>query len=320
MTAPAAAPTKADLESAVAAGSAGRLKALLSNLSDADRAAIPAAPRGGQLLHIAPRRVQADAARPRGAAAAAVARAADATNWAAALQEASALGALLPASREARQERERAAAALEAQADALVRQGQADAAFAKLQALQRAWPQRPGLEARLTGVHAARKAESDFAAALAAAAAAERERRPEQGLDALARVTPDARWRERFAAARQRLESLLAQLDTAPPVVRLKPGSRTSYSKGKPFLLSVIVTDDYRVKSVTVMARREGAAAYQELPAHSTGTDEYTVEITPEFHDNKTVELYVVATDFAGHSSRLGTAEQPLRIKKRWLF
>jgi hypothetical protein len=68
------------------------------------------------------------------------------------------------------------------------------------------------------------------------------------------------------------------------------------------------------------MARQEGAPAYQALPAQSTGNDEYTVEVTPEFHDNKTVELYVVATDYAGHSSRLGTVEQPLRIKKRWLF
>ena len=311
MPEPAAAPARADLESAVAAGSVDRLRVLLANLSDAGRAAIAAAPGGAQILDLARRSVEADAA---------LARAANAKNWAAALQEASALVALLPASREARQERERAAAALEAQADALVRQGQADAAFARLQALQRAWPQRPGLEARLAGVHAARKAESGFAAALAAAAAAERERRPELGLDALAQVTPNARWSDRFAAARERLESLLAQLDTAPPVVRLKPGSRTSYSKGKPFLLTVIVTDDYRVKSVTVMARQEGTAAYQELPARSTGADEYTVEITPQFHDNKTVEIYVVATDFAGHSSRLGTAEQPLRIKKRWLF
>ena len=76
---------------------------------------------------------------------------------------------------------------------------------------------------------------------------------------------------------------------------------------------------DYRVKSVTVMARQEGASAYQELSAKSTG-DEYSVELSPEVHGNKTVELYVVAMDFSGHPSRLGTPEQPLRFKKRWLF
>lgn len=303
--------TPADLEAAIAAGSVERLRALLADLPDAERAAIEASPNGTQRLDLARRSVTTDAA---------LGRAIKARNWAAAVQQASALVALLPASRQAQQARETAAAALEAQAEALVGQGQTDAALAKLQALQRSWPNRTGLDARLARIHSAREAEARFAAALAAADAAEKERRPEKGLDALAQVVPDAHFRERFAAARQRLESLLAQLDTAPPVVRLKPGSKTSYSKGKPFTLSLIVTDDYRVKSVTVMARQEGAPAYQALPAQSTGNDEYTVEVTPEFHDNKTVELYVVATDYAGHSSRLGTGEQPLRIKKRWLF
>ena len=303
--------SQADLENAIAAGSVERLRALLAGLSASGRAAIAASPNGARLLDRARRSVEADAA---------LGKAMKAKNWVAAVQQASALVALLPAGREAQQARETAAVALEAQAEALLRQGQSDAALAKLQALQRAWPNRAGLEARLAGIHSAREAEARFVAALAAADAAEKERRPEKGLEALAQVVPDARFRERFAAARQRLDSLLAQLDTAPPVVRLKPGSKTSYSKGKPFTLSVIVTDDYRVKSVTVMARQEGAPAYQELPVHGTGPDEYTVEITPAFHDNKTVELYVVATDFAGHSSQLGTAEQPLHIKKRWLF
>jgi hypothetical protein len=139
-------------------------------------------------------------------------------------------------------------------------------------------------------------------------------------LEALAQATPNVRWQERFAAVRQRLENLLAEIDKAPPVVRLKPGSRMDYSKGKPFTLSFVVTDDYGVKSVTVMARQEGASAYQELPERSTGNNEYTVEVTPEFHGNKTVELYVVALDYSGHPSRLGTPDQPLHIKKRWLF
>ncbi|HQU33022.1 MAG TPA: serine/threonine-protein kinase [Thermoanaerobaculaceae bacterium] len=303
--------TQAELETAIAVGNVERLRALLADLPDAERAVIEASPNGTHLLDLARRSVATDAA---------LGKAIKAKNWAAALQHASALAALLPASHLAQHARETAAVALEAQADALLHQGQTDAALVKLQALQRSWPNRTGLEARLAGIHSARETEARFAAALAAADAAEKERQPEKGLDALAQVVPDIHWRERFTAARQRLENLLAQLDTAPPVVQLEPGSGKRYSKGKPFNLSVIVTDDYRVKSVTVMARQEGAPAYQALPAQSTGKDEYTVEITPEFHGNKTVELYVVATDYAGHSSQLGTAEQPLRIKKRFLF
>jgi len=43
-------------------------------------------------------------------------------------------------------------------------------------------------------------------------------------------------------------------------------------------------------------------------------------QVTPDFHGNKTVELYVVADDFAGHTTRLGSPEPPLGLKKRGLF
>ncbi|MBZ5587408.1 MAG: protein kinase [Acidobacteriia bacterium] len=303
--------TQVDFEKAISAGSVERLRTLLAGLSDTERAAIEAAPGGSQRLALARRSVETDAA---------LGKAIKAKDWVTAVQHAEVLVTLLPSSRPAQQARDTAASALEAEVEAFVHEGQTEAALAKLQALQRAWPERAGLAARLAGLHAAREADQRLAATLAAAEAAEKERRPEKGLEALVQATPDARWQERFAAARLRLESLLAELDKAPPVVRLKPGSKMDYSKGKPYTLSLVVTDDYRVKSVTVMARREGAPTYQELVARNAGGDEYTVEITPEFHGNKTVEVYVVAMDYAGHPSRLGSPDQPLRFKKRWLF
>ena len=316
VTAQAAAPgkaavTPADIENAISAGSVERLRALLAAMSEADRIAVEATPVGSQRLALARRSVEADAA---------LGKAIKARDWTAAVQHAATLVTLLPASRQAQQARETAAAALEAEAGVLVNKGQADAALAKLQTLQRAWPDRTGLQARLDGIHAARDADQRFAATLATAEAAEKDRRPERGLEALAQVAPDARWQDRFGAARQRLESLLAELDKAPPVVRLKPVSKMDFSKGKPFTATFVVTDDYRVKSVAVMARQEGAAAYTELPARTGGNDEYTIEVTAEFHGNKTVEVYVVAMDYAGHTSQLGTADQPLHFKKRWLF
>ena len=303
--------TPADLDKALAGGNVERIRGLLAALTKEERAAIEAAPNGKQRLDLARRSAEEDAA---------LAKAVRGKDWESAVQRASALLALLPSARAAQQARDGAATALEAEADALARKGQNDAALAKLQALERAWPERPGLEARIAGVHAAREADQQLAAALAAAEASEKERRPEKGLEALDRIKPDAHWQERFAAVHQRLEAMLAELDKAPPVVRLKAGVKMDFSKGKPFTVALVVTDDYRVKSVTVMARQEGAATFQELPATSAGSDEYAVEITPEFHGNKTVELYVVALDYAGHPSRLGSPEQPLHFKKRWLF
>ncbi|HVN74912.1 MAG TPA: hypothetical protein VMT19_01245, partial [Thermoanaerobaculaceae bacterium] len=303
--------TPADLERALTAGNVDRIRTMLAGLSNEERAAIGASPDGARRLEVARRAVEADSA---------LAKAVKSKDPQAVVERAGALLSLVSSNRPAQQARDAAAAALEAESDALLHKGQTDAALAKLQGLQHAWTDRPGLDARLAGVRAARDVDQRLAAVLATADAAEKERRPEKGLEALAQVTPEPRWQERFAAARHRLEALLSELDKAPPSARLKPGSKMDYSKGKPFTVSVIVTDDYRVKSVTVMARQEGAADYQALPARAGGDDEYTVDITPEFHGNKTVELYVVAMDYAGHTSQLGSPEQPLHFKKRWLF
>jgi serine/threonine protein kinase len=301
----------ADIESAIAAGSVEQVRTFLAGLSKDDRAAIEANPNGKKQLDLAGRAVEADTA---------LAKATRARDWATAVQQASTLAAALPGSRQAKQARETAAAALEAEADAALRKGGADAALGKLEALKRAWPDRPGLEARVAEAHSAKEADQRFAAALAAADAAEKERRPEKGLEALEQVTPDAHWQERFTGTRLRLEGLLSEIDKAPPSIQLKPAFKLDYSKGTVVTVPLLVSDDYRVKSVSVMARRDGTSEFHPLPVKATGGDQYAVEITPDFHGNKTVELYVVAEDFAGHTTRLGSPEQPLRLKKRGFF
>jgi serine/threonine protein kinase len=300
-----------DLEKAIAAGNIEQVRTFLDGLTKDERATVKEGPNGEKQLDLAQRALAADTA---------LGKATRAKDWATALQQASTLAALLPTSRQAKQSRETAAAALEAEADTLARKGEPDAGLAKLSALQRIWPDRPGIEARVAQARSAKETDQRFAAALAAADAAEKERRPEKGLEALGQVTPEARWQERFTGARLRLEGLLAELDKAPPVVQLKSGFKLSYSKGKTVAVQLVVTDDYRVKSVTLMARPEGGTEYQAMPMAAASGDEYTVEITPEFHGNKTVEFYAIAADYAGHTSRLAGPDQPLRLKKRWLF
>ncbi len=300
-----------DLSAAIASGSVERIRALIGGVSKEGRAELEGTAKGRQQLDLARHALEADVA---------LGKAVRGKDWIAAVQQASTLASLLPADRAAQQARESAASTVEATADSLVHSGQYAPALAQLQALQGVWPERHGLTARLASVRSGQESDQRFADVLAAADAAEKERRPEKGLDALAQVTPDARWQERFGAMKSRLDALLAELDKAAPTIRLKAGLKLDYSRGKPFTVQLLVTDDYRVKSVTLMARTEGAPDYQALPVKSAGGDEYTAEVTPEFHANKTVEFFVVATDFAGHSSRLGGPDQPLKLKKRWLF
>ena len=101
-----------------------------------------------------------------------------------------ALTALRPAPRQAKQSRDAAAAAVEAEADTLARKGEPNAGLAKLRALQRIWPDRTSIEARVAEIRSAKETDQRFAAALAAAAA-EEERRQEKGLEALGQVRPE---------------------------------------------------------------------------------------------------------------------------------
>jgi len=76
------------------------------------------------------------------------------------------------------------------------------------------------------------------------------------------------------------------------------------------------VRDDYKVASVKVFARPEGGGRMVEMPLKHDGFV-YDVAVQPSFHQNGTVDFYVVATDCSGHESSLGSREQPLRLKRR---
>lgn len=248
-------------------------------------------------------------------------RATTAGNHAEVLQEAQTLLQLLAKSPQALEARGTAAAALEAQADAAVRGGQWDLATTRLDAIRRFWPDRPGLAARFDRIAGEREADDRVERAIAAAGRAEAERQPEKGLDALRAVTPTVRTHARWDEAKGRLDRLLVEVDAASPAVELRPGFKLQYDKGKLATIAVRARDDHAVKEVRVFARVEGSATFQEFPANRGAAGEWSVELSPSFHGNKTVEFYVVATDVSGHAGNLGGADKPLKLKKKgWLF
>jgi tetratricopeptide (TPR) repeat protein len=215
--------------------------------------------------------------------------------------------------------RGKAAAALEAEADGLVKEAKYDDAIARLEPVQRTWPDRPGLKERVAKIRADQQNESRQEALLAALPNVERHRKPADGLEALSGVEPTPHLAARFAEARKRLEEQLAQLDKEPPKLDLRDGFVLDYARGTVVELSFRATDDYEVKSVKLLARPQGGKM-RELPLEKTRTGYYTVKIPPAFHQNETVELYVVATDSSGHESYLGSRDKPLQIKRRQGF
>jgi serine/threonine protein kinase len=214
--------------------------------------------------------------------------------------------------------RDKAAAALEAAAADLARDGNYDEALARLATVRRTWPSRAGIAELESSYEGSRSAEREQEDLLARLPAFERRRKPGEALDLLQNVKPTSHLAARFEEVRARLQGQLAALDQQPPEVTLRPGYPLDYARGQVVTLSFRATDDYQVRSVRLFARPEGGRL-RELPLRKDGLG-YTVVIPPSFHRNGTVDFYVVAADLSGHEGTLGTKDQPLHLKRRQGF
>jgi len=240
-------------------------------------------------------------------------------DWAEVLQQSTVLASLVPKYAQASELREKAAITLEREADTLAAGGNYEVALSRLETLRRAWPDRKGLGDRIERIKADQVADQRLAAVVATAEQAGRDQTPEKGLAALAAATPGPRWEERFRQIRERLTNQLGKLDAGAPTVVLVPETKLEYKKGEPGTISVRIQDDHGVKSARLFARVEGAVQYVELPLRSATGSDYVAQISPSFHQNRTVEFYVVASDHSDHTTLLGSAQQPLKLKrKKW--
>jgi hypothetical protein len=236
------------------------------------------------------------------------------------LRTATDLLTLLPRDQRAGELREQAAKTIEDRADAALVGGDAEGAAALLDGLRQAWPNRPGLQDRASRVEALRRTDAQIESVLAAAGRAEAAGQPLQGLELLAGASPGPRYRERFRLQRERLDRLLAKLDAAPPSIALRPGWKPEYDKGATIAVPLRITDDLAVKSAELWVRPEGAAAYQLLPVRHLGGADWQADIPPQLHQNRTLEVYAVASDNSGHRSLLASQDQPLKLKRRnWI-
>lgn len=232
------------------------------------------------------------------------------------LQRFAELEALAPGVKDPLALRAKAAQALETEAEALAVQAHYDEALAKLTPLETSWSAREGLAARFAAYRKSKEDEPKQQALLVSIPAWERRKKPHEALDLLRDVEPTPHLRPQIEAARQRLEAQLAQLDQAPPQITPRDGYRLEYSRGMVAELSFRVTDDYEVRSVKLMARPPGGKM-REVPLEVTrGAGYYSVEIPSSFHQNGTVELYLVARDISGNEGFFGTPEAPKKLTR----
>ncbi len=212
--------------------------------------------------------------------------------------------------------RGKAAAAVEGEAEALARDAHYDEAIAKLEPLQRTWSAREGLDARIAGYRTAKDDEAKQKALLDQVPSWVRRKKPHEPLEMLRGIKPTPHLAAQIEAARQSLEAQLAQLDGAAPVVELRPGFGLEYSRGNPVELGFRVRDDYAVTSVRMWAKPPGGKMKEmKLEEHLAG-GYWSIELPVSYHQNGTVEFYVVATDRSGHEGSLGTKDQPMKVTR----
>jgi serine/threonine protein kinase/tetratricopeptide (TPR) repeat protein len=274
----------------------------------------------GQEAGLAPA-VRADFDRARGAVAAyAQVRAASAQgNPVQALERFAALATLIPKASDPDNLRGKAAAAIEAEAEKLLRDGRYAEALARMEPVQRTWFERPGLRERLALYQKYEQDEALQERILGALPNIERHKKPWDGLQMMTGVTPTPHLATQLQEARARLEDLLARLDKEAPKLVLRDGFMLDYARGTVANLSFRASDDYEVREVKLMARPEGGK-YHDLPLEKTRTGYYTVEIPVSFHQNGTVDFYVVASDLSGHETYVGSRDQPMQLKRQQGF
>ncbi|HEV7671273.1 MAG TPA: hypothetical protein VGS22_22375 [Thermoanaerobaculia bacterium] len=207
------------------------------------------------------------------------------------------LAVLLPADSPAFGLRQRAAEAIEREAEKHAENGEYPQAQADLSPLFNQWPNRAGLRERAAGYQKAQSLEAGQAAFLANVPRYLARRRPDEGLVELRKFAPTPHLAARFAESEKKLTDLLTRLDASPPVVEPSGGSDTRFFRGTVANVGFHVTDDFRIANVEIFAGK------RRLKAEKIGL-RYEVEIPPSLHHNEAIEVVAVATDFSGHEAR----------------
>ncbi len=222
------------------------------------------------------------------------------------------LAVLLPEDSPAFSLRERAAEAIERQAEQHAENGEYPQAQADLSPLLNQWPNRSGLRERLAGYQKAQSLEASQEAFLANVPRYLSRRRPDEGLVEIRKYQPTPHLAKRFAEAQKSLTDMLARIDANPPVVEASGDTR--FFRGTVATLAFSVTDDFQVANVDIFAGK------RRVKAEKIGRLRYEVEIPPSIHRNEAIEVVAVATDLSGHETRasvrltrVGTTERLVR-------
>ena len=221
----------------------------------------------------------------------------------------------------AREHREAAAAAVEAEASELESGDDLLGAASLLRVLQEVAPGRSGLAEKIAGLEKEQARLEGVEGTLDRAEQHLRNRKPEEGRAVLARLSlaagsPFAERKERLA---RQLQALYVSMDESPPEISLADGQELEYRRRETIRIELRVVDAYRVESVVAHARPDDRdATFQPVSVTRGEGSKYIVEIGPEIHDNdRTVYYFVEATDPSGHTTSFGSETMPKSVRRK---
>jgi tetratricopeptide (TPR) repeat protein len=308
-----------DLRGGLAAGSVKMLRRAVTSLSDLEDDEIATEPGLAEDL---------DRARAALHLRTLMFRAHDSGDSAQLLERATAMIEALPKYSTAVTYRDQAAASLDREAAAAAGEGDYDRAIASLEAIVEFWPERGGVDDRLAGYRKQQReslvdqaARADYENLLATALGKGEAGAPDEGLRMIVTSAAPSGMSQRRRDVVAALEDRLAAFDGSPPRIELAADTELAYRKNNPAQVACLITDDYRVVKAVAMLRPLGSTEYREVPLSGSEGDRYTVEVAPDVHQNKDVEIYIEAVDVSGQVGRLGSASEPLQLKRgRGLF
>ncbi len=242
----------------------------------------------------------------------------DSGNRSAELQFSAAMIEQLPGYSMAYTFRDEAASSLESESDAAALAGDLDEAERLLAPVKEFWPDREGLDRRMTTIASSREQMNSQLAVIEEALSKGWDGDPAAGLRILGAVSPLPLLEPRFAKTRLLLEEQLTEADAQPPSIVLAADVKPSFKKKRAVEIELVVTDDYRVAGVLAFLKKKDATSYSKITVNQAGAaDHYLLRISPEDHGNEDFVIYFEASDTSGHVSRLGEPGEPLEFTRK---
>lgn len=235
------------------------------------------------------------------------------------IERADAMTSVLPAYKRAARLKRDAAARIVEQADAAISARRFADAIQTLEALEEAWAGYEGVQQRIELCRVRLRETQQMQTALAQIQELDRSGRPDEAIRMLESLEVGQQFAGQAANLKAAAQRHLRELDANAPTLELAEGAKLVFRKNDTLTIPIVVKDDYRVVEVRVMLRTDLESVYRDGQLAKKSGDRWELVLSPGVHNNRSVVFYAIAEDLSGNLGRLGTASQPIEVKrKKW--